>query len=144
MAQVSFIIIHSTGLAPFPRLSAPPHSSHSHLTKPSNFNKENKIQSQQIRILHKTNKKNFFSELLAFWKVFSLLYMYSILGRGSFCFNYCLNPAWRGGDQFVALLRWYEAQVSLTVAFSSSAFFLSLVSLFPLDNTSYILYVQAW
>ncbi len=27
MAQVSFIIIHSTGLAPFPRLSAPPHSS---------------------------------------------------------------------------------------------------------------------
>ncbi len=51
-----------------------------------------------------------------------LLYMYSILGRGSFCFNYCLNSAWHGGDQFVALLRWCEAQVSLTVAFSSSAF----------------------
>ncbi len=33
--------------------------------------------------------------------------MYSILGRGSFCFNYCLNSAWHGGDQFVALLRWY-------------------------------------
>ncbi len=33
--------------------------------------------------------------------------MYSILGRGSFCFNYCLNAAWHGGDQFVALLRWY-------------------------------------
>ncbi len=33
--------------------------------------------------------------------------MYSILGRGSFCFNYCLNLAWYGGDQFVALLRWY-------------------------------------
>ncbi len=31
MAQVSFIIIHSTGLAPFPRLSAPPHSSHTFL-----------------------------------------------------------------------------------------------------------------
>ncbi len=27
VAQVSFIIIHSTGLAPFTRLSAPPHSS---------------------------------------------------------------------------------------------------------------------
>ncbi len=27
MAQVSLIIINSTGLAPFPRLSAPPHSS---------------------------------------------------------------------------------------------------------------------
>ncbi len=33
--------------------------------------------------------------------------MYSIHGRGSFCFNYCLNSAWHGGDQFVALLRWY-------------------------------------
>ncbi len=42
---------------------------------------------------------------------------------GLFCFNYWLNSAWHGGDQFVALLRWCEAQVSLTVAFSSSAFF---------------------
>ncbi len=33
--------------------------------------------------------------------------MYSILGRGSFCFNYWLNSAWHGDDQFVALLRWY-------------------------------------
>ncbi len=39
-----------------------------------------------------------------------------------FSFNYCLNSAWHGGDQFVALLRWCEAQVSLTAAFSSSAF----------------------
>ncbi len=54
--------------------------------------------------------------------------MYWILGRGSFCFNYCLNSAWHGGDQFVALLRWYEAQVSLTVAFSSSAFLVSCFS----------------
>ncbi len=29
-----------------------------------------------------------------------------MFGRGSFCFNYCLNSAWHGGDQFVALLRW--------------------------------------
>ncbi len=41
-------------------------------------------------------------------KYVNLLYMYSILGRGSFCFNYCLSSAWHGGDQFVALLRWYE------------------------------------
>ncbi len=40
-------------------------------------------------------------------KYVHLLYMYSIIGRGSFCFNYCLNSAWHGGDQFVALLRWY-------------------------------------
>ncbi len=32
--------------------------------------------------------------------------MYSKLGRGSFCFNYLLNSASHGGDQFVALLRW--------------------------------------
>ncbi len=31
-----------------------------------------------------------------------------------------------------------EAQVSLTVAFSSSAFFWSLVSHFPLDNIDFI------
>ncbi len=77
-------------------------------------------------------KKNMFSELLAFWKVCSFTYMHSILGRGSFCFNYCLNSAWHGGDQFVALLRWYEAQVSLTVAFSSSAFFGLLFLIFLL------------
>ncbi len=40
-------------------------------------------------------------------KYVNLLYMYSILGRGYFCFNYCLNSAWHGGGQFVALLRWY-------------------------------------
>ncbi len=58
--------------------------------------------------------------------------MYSILDTGSFCFNYCLNSVWHGGDQFVALLRWYEAQVSLTVAFSSSAFFSLLFLIFLL------------
>ncbi len=65
-------------------------------------------------------------------KYVHLLYMYSILGRGYFCFNYCLNSAWHGGDQFVALLRWYGSQVSLTVAFSSSAFFGLLFLIFLL------------
>ncbi len=62
--------------------------------------------------------------------------MYSILGRGSFCFNYFLNSAWHGGDQFVALLRWYEAKVSLTVALSSSAFsgFLFLIFLLTIPH----------
>ncbi len=40
-------------------------------------------------------------------KYVHLLYMYSILGRSIFCFNYWLSSAWHGGDQFVALLRWY-------------------------------------
>ncbi len=92
--------------------------------------------SQQIRILHKTKIKTCFVNCWPSGKYVHLLYMYSILGRGCFCFNYCLDAAWHGGDQFVALLRWCEAQVSLTVVFSSSACFWSLVSPFPLDNTS--------
>ncbi len=59
-------------------------------------------------MLHKTNKKK--KKIVNCWpsgKYVYLLYMYSILGRGFFCFNYCLNSAWHGGDQFVALLRWY-------------------------------------
>ncbi len=51
-------------------------------------------------------KKNIFVNCWPSGKYVNLLYMYSILGRGSFCFNYCLNSAWHGGDQFVALLRW--------------------------------------
>ncbi len=96
----------------------------SHLTNPP---------MQQIRILHKTNGK-----------YVNLLYMYSILGRGSFRFNYCLNSAWRGGDQFVALRRWYEAQVSLTVAFSSSACFGLLFLIFLLTIPHRFSGVQVW
>ncbi len=60
-----------------------------------------------MRILHKTNKKKMFVNCWPSGKYVHLLYMYSILGGGSFCFNYCLNLAWHGSDQFVALLRWY-------------------------------------
>ncbi len=66
------------------------------------------MKSQQIIMLHKTNKKK--KILVNCWpsgKYVNLLYMYSILGRGSFCFNYCLNSALHAGDQFMALLRWY-------------------------------------
>ncbi len=52
-------------------------------------------------------KKNSFVNYLPSGKYVHLYYMYSILGWGSFCFNYCLKLAWHGGDQFVALLRWY-------------------------------------
>ncbi len=53
-------------------------------------------------------------------KYVHLLYMYSILGRGSFCFNYCLNSAWHGGAQFVHCWGGMEVQVSL--AFRSGEF----------------------
>ncbi len=34
-----------------------------------------------------------------------LISMHSILGWASFCINYCINAAWHGGNQPVALLR---------------------------------------
>ncbi len=78
-------------------------------------------------------------------KYVHLLYMYSILGRGSFCFNYCLNSAWHGGDQFVALLRWCGSPGFFDSGLQLIYIFWSLVSHFPLDNTPYILYgVQVW
>ncbi len=67
--------------------------------------------------------------------LFAPLYMYSILGRGSFCFNYCLNSAWHGADQFVALLRWYESPGFFDSGLQLICIFWSLVSHFPLDNT---------
>ncbi len=78
--------------------------------------------SQKIRILHMINKIRIFETESMF------ISMHSILGWASFCMNYCINAAWHGVDQPVALLRCNEAQVSLTVAFRSSAL-LGLVSL---------------
>ncbi len=61
--------------------------------------------------------------------------MYSIVGRGYFCFNYCLNSAWHGGDQFVALLRWYGSPGFFHSGLQLICIFWSLVSHLPLDNT---------
>ncbi len=67
-------------------------------------------------------------------KYVHLLYMFSILGWGSFCFNYCLNSACHGGDQFVALLRWYGSPGFFDSGLQLIClFFWSLVSHFPLD-----------
>ncbi len=68
-------------------------------------------------------------------KYVHLLYMYSILGRGSFCFNYCLNSAWHGGDQFVALLRWYGSPGFFDSGLQLICIVGSGVSHLPLDNT---------
>ncbi len=100
---------------------------------------------QNIWILPNTYNKN---ELFNCWpsgKYVHLLYMYSILGRGSFCFNYCLNSAWHGGDQFVALLRWYGSPGFFDSGLQLIWICWSLVSHFPLDNSPYILDgVQVW
>ncbi len=84
-----------------------------------------------IRSLYSKIHKNFWPS----GKYVHLLYMYSILGRGSFCFNYCLNSAWHGGDQFVALLRWYGSPGLFDSGLQLIFIFWSLVSHFPLDNT---------
>ncbi len=82
--------------------------------------------SQKIGILHKINKKDILNKCHVSENMF--ISMHSILGRGSFCMNYCINAAWHGGDQPVALLRCNEAQVALIAAFRCSAL-LGLVSL---------------
>ncbi len=69
-------------------------------------------------------------------KYVNLLYIYSILGRGFFCFSYCLNSAWHGGDQFVALLRWYGSPGFFDSGLQLIYICWSLVSHFPLDNTN--------
>ncbi len=67
-------------------------------------------------------------------KFVNLLYMYSILGRCSFCFNNCLNSAWHGGDLFVALLRWYGSPGFFDSGLQLICIFWSLVSHFPLGS----------
>ncbi len=62
--------------------------------------------------------------------------MHSILVWASFSMNYCINAAWHGGNQSVALLRCNEAQVALIAAFRSSAL-LSLVSLIFLSTIAH-------
>ncbi len=83
--------------------------------------------SQKFFILHNINKKDILNRNVRLLKSM-FISMHSILGWAFFCMNYCINAAWRGGNQPVTLLRCNEAQVSLTVAFRSSAL-LGLVSL---------------
>ncbi len=76
-------------------------------------------------------------------KYVHLLYMHLV--GAPFFFNYCLNLAWHGGDQFVALQRWYGSPGFFYSGLQLICIFWSLVSHFPLDNTPYILYgVQVW
>ncbi len=72
------------------------------------FNKNPPIHNlNKLEYFIRPIKKFFLENCWPSGKYVHLLYMYSILGRDSFCFNHCLNSAWHGGDQFVALLRWY-------------------------------------
>ncbi len=68
-------------------------------------------------------------------KYVHLLYMYSILGRGSFCFNYC---SIRRGMEVISLWHCWggmEAQVSFDSGLQLICIVGSGVSHLPLDNT---------
>ncbi len=95
----------------------------------------NQIPTPNLQKLRKTNKNFFLVNCWPSGKYVNLLYMYSILGRGSFCFNYCLNSAWHGSDQFVALLRWYGSPAFFDSGLQVICIVGSGVSHLPLDNT---------
>ncbi len=61
--------------------------------------------SQKIWILHKINKKKDILNRYVRLLKSMFISMHSILGWPSFCMNYCINAAWHGGNQHVALLR---------------------------------------
>ncbi len=62
------------------------------------------IQSQKIRILN-INKKRIFQNRNVRLLKSMFISMHSILDWASFCMKYCINVAWHGGNQPVALLR---------------------------------------
>ncbi len=66
--------------------------------------------------------------------------MHSVLGWASFCMNYCINAAWHGGNQPVALLRCSGSPGCFDSGFPVICIVVSGVSHLPLDNTPYILY----
>ncbi len=73
-----------------------------------------------------------------FWKVF--ISMHSIRGWASFCMNYCINAAWHGVDQSVALLRCNGSPGCFDSGLQVICIVGSGVSHLPLDNTPWILY----
>ncbi len=69
-----------------------------------------------------------------------LISMHSILGWSSFCMNYCINAAWHGGNQPVALLRCNGSPGCFDSGLQVICIVGSGVSHLPLDNIPYILY----
>ncbi len=61
--------------------------------------------SPKIRLLHKINKKKDILNGNVRLLKSMIISIHSILGLASFCMNYCINAAWHGGNQSVALLR---------------------------------------
>ncbi len=96
--------------------------------------------SQKIRLLHKINKKNDILNRNVRHLKSILISMHLILGWSSFCMNYCINAAWHGGNQFVALLRCNASPGCFDSGLRVICNVGSGVSHLPLDNTPYIFY----
>ncbi len=62
--------------------------------------------------------------------------MHSIRGWAYFCMNYCINAAWHGGNQHVALLRCNGSPGCFDSGLQVNCIVGSGVSHLPLDNTS--------
>ncbi len=95
--------------------------------------------SQKIIILHKINKKGYFKQKCPGKIIF--ISMHSIIGWASFCLNYCINAAWHGVNQPVALLRSNGSQGYFDSGLQVICLVGSGISHLPLKNTPYILYV---
>ncbi len=78
-----------------------------------------------------TNKKTFLVNCWPSGKYVHLLYMYSIFGRGSFCFNYCLNSAWYGG---------WSVCGTAEVGMEDQVFFDSGLQRFSFSSWQYLIY----
>ncbi len=66
--------------------------------------KTQNVVSQEIRILHKNNKKGYFKQKCQ--ASVKYVHFYALnTWLGLFCMNYCINVAWHGGDQSVTLFR---------------------------------------
>ncbi len=82
----------------------------SHLTKPPPIHYLNKF-----KYFKRPIKKNIFGEMLAFWEVCSFTVCTQYLVGAPFVLITASFSAWHGGDQFVALLRWYGSSGAMHI-----------------------------
>ncbi len=92
--------------------------------------------------LHKINTKLYIlnRNVRHLKSMFYAKYMHSILGWASFCMNYCINAAWHGDNQPVALLRCNGSPGCFDSGLQVICMVGSGVSNLPLDNTPLIPY----
>ncbi len=90
---------------------------------------------QKIWILHKINKKKDILNRNARFLKSMFISTHSILGWASFCMNYCINAAWHGGNQPVALLMCNGSPGCFDSGLQVICIVGSGVAHLPLDNT---------